>query len=543
MSLPLTATEAPGRPGVTREPLWLVLALAALLFVARVLAADFGAFVEGDDLSIAAGLAAIRNGNIGDLYRYGPQVGYYQLVVALSKLAGDDLTRIPAIMVWLSCIAGTVIPIAALNAFRHDLSTLERRLLFAVLAANPIVWMSSRYGNTAMVSVAIVLTAAVILSNRPSRRGELLALALFGCAIVVRADAVLATGGIGMLLWRNHGSFRAAAVRVAATGAAVAAIFATLVAVDPRMASLVGNVAEHLANDFPSRFWDYLLWAFSPLVLIFAVLGARELAEGRRWIALSLAAWALPAAAFYYGAITTPRYFLLLAFPLAVAAAVGIAAMLGPPGRRPAWRVALVLLAAGVHLAVALGFTIPSHRRSWLTEGSFVTHDGPMWTGAFLYKSYVMQRPWRASVFSPPLSRVGPADRTLAAMLDTVARGGARGARVLVVLDRAWGSDFQLYSQFAKARVLSMSTGKIPYNKSLELELGGARLTTLGAGELTNDPELRLPLSAGDELWVVIRDGEAEEEVRERLPAALRLAPLPAMPGAPLLTRYRVEGA
>jgi hypothetical protein len=426
------------------------------------------------------------------------------------------------------------------------LSTLERRLLFAVLAANPIVWMSSRYGNTAMLSVAVVVTSVAILSNRPGRRGELLALALFGAAIVVRADAVLATAAIGMLLWRNHGSFGAAALRVAATGGAVAAVFATLLLTDARMASLVSNVAEHLANDFPSRFWDYLLWAFSPLVLIFVVLGARELVVGRRWLALILAAWVVPVAAFYYGAITTPRYFLLLTFPLAVAAAVGIAAMLGArDGRaawRPAWRAALVLAAANVHLAVALGFTVPAHRRSWLTEGTFVTHDGPMWTGAFLYKSYVMQRPWRASVFSPPLSRVGPADRTIEAVLDTLARGAAPGARVLLVLDRAWGSDFQLYSQVAHARVISMSTGKLPYNKSLELEIGGARVSTLSAGELTHDPSLRLPLAEGDELWVVIRDEAAEREVRSRVPGALRLAPLPSIGGAPLLSRYRVEG-
>ncbi|MEO7965465.1 MAG: hypothetical protein ABIT38_16270 [Gemmatimonadaceae bacterium] len=531
------------RTASPREAPWTVFLLIVALFTMRVLAADFGAFVEGDDFSIAAGIAALRNHSIGELYRYGPQVGYYRLVYGLSALAGPDLRHIPAIMVWLSVIAGTVIPIAGLLSLRDELSTRQRRLLFVVLAANPILWMSSRYGNTAMLSVSLVVSAFAILSNRPRVLGEIGALALFALAIIVRADAVLATGGIGMLLWRNHRSFLHAAVRVGLTGSVVAAVFALFFMTDPRMAQFVHAVEEHLTNDFPSHFWDYLVWAFSPLVLIFAVFGARELSLTRRWLALTLAAWVLPIVAFYYGAITTPRYFLLLTYPLSIAAAVGIAVAMGPSLTRPALRAGFALMAANLHLAVALGYTIPAHRRSWLTEGSFITHDGPMWTGAFLYKSYVMERPWNASVFSPTLSRMGPSGRTLSAMFAMMGGGEARTAHAVLVVDRGWGYDLHLYAQLANVKIVSMGSEGALFMKQTEMEHGGVQLTAINAGAFDTDSTRQIPVKAGDEFWTVIRSGAPERDVLARLPQGVRLVPLPAVPNAPLLTRYRVEGA
>lgn len=529
-------------PG-SKESLWIVFGLAVALFAARALAADFGAFVEGDDFSIAAGIAALRNHSIAELYRYGPQVGYYKLVYGLSALAGSDLRHIPGVMVWLSVIAGTVIPVAGLLSMRDELSTRERRLLFAVLAANPILWMSSRYGNTAMVSVSLVVTAFAILSNRPRPLMEIVALGLFALGIIIRADAVLATGGIGMILWRNHRAFVPAAIRVAITGAFVAAVFGFFFVTDPRMAQFAHAVEEHLANDFPSHFWDYLVWAFSPLVLIFAIFGARELSLGRRWLALTLAAWVLPVVAFYYGAITTPRYFLLFTFPLSTAAAVGVALAMGEPGKRPAWRPALALFAANLHLLVALGYTIPAHRRSWLTEGSFITHDGPMWTGAFLYKSYVMDRPWNASVFAPPLSRMGPADRSLSAMYAMMGRGEGRGTHAVLVVDRGWGYDLHLYAQLASARIVSMEKEGQLFMKRTVIEHGGVQLTAINAGDFDADSTRQVPVKPGDEFWTVIRTGAPEREVLARIPQDAKLSALPATPGAPLLRRYRIERA
>lgn len=507
----------------------------------RALSAQFGYFSESDDIAIAAGVAALRNDSITDLYRYGPQVGYYQLVKGLSALAGSDLIRVPAAMVWMSVVAGVTIPIAGLLSFRHDFSRQERWLLFLILAANPILWLSSRYGNSAMPSVALAVTAAAILSNRPRWPGELLALGLFASAIVVRADAVLVTAGIGVLLWRNHGAFRPAAIRIVATGVAVAAVFAALFLADPRMAGLTTSVVGHLTNVFESYFWEYLLWAMSPLVLGFAVLGARELATTRRWIALALAAWSLPVVAFYYRAITTPRYFLLLVFPLAVAATVGLVLVAGPWRGRLTWRTALALTAASVHLLVVLDRAVPATRRSWLTQGEFRTHDGEMWTGALLYKSLWARRPWNASVFGPPLGRLGAPDSALTAGFSVLVRNEVPEARIVLVADRGWTLNAHFFAQVFRARVRSADPAGEAFSRRTDMELGETPLTMIGKSEFDRDSLLRLPVAPGEQLWIVARSQESSDRVRHRLPAALRLVPLPPLPGARLLERYSVE--
>lgn len=247
--------------GATIEPVWLVVALAVALLFARLLSASYGAFYEGDEISIAAGVAGIARDNVAHLYRYGPQVGYYRLVQGLNALFQGGVLTIPLIMVTLSVLAGTLIPLLGLYAFRGDLTRVERWLLAATLAASPILWTSSRYGNTALPAAALVVAAVVLLSNRPQKLGELAALVLFGSAILVRADSVLATGAIGVLLWRNHGSFTAAAWRVGAVGLALATIFAALFAWDPYMIQIMGDVRTHLTIPDRTRFFELLIWA------------------------------------------------------------------------------------------------------------------------------------------------------------------------------------------------------------------------------------------------------------------------------------------
>ena len=172
------------------------MALAVALLLARLLSASYGAFYEGDEISIAAGVAGIARDNAAHLYRYGPQVGYYRLVQGLNALFQGGVLTIPLIMVTLSVLAGTLIPLLGLYAFRGDLTRVERWLVAGTLAASPILWTSSRYGNTAMPAAALVVGAVVLLSNRPHKLGELAALLLFAGAILVRADSLLATGAI-----------------------------------------------------------------------------------------------------------------------------------------------------------------------------------------------------------------------------------------------------------------------------------------------------------------------------------------------------------
>lgn len=525
------------------EVWWHVAVAVGVLLLARLLAANFGGFSEGDEISIAAGVASLRNGNTIDLYRYAPQVGYYRLVWGLSALAGEDLLRIPNVMITLSAIAGTAIPIAGLLAFRDTLSRTERRLFFVALAANPILWHSSRYGNSGMMSVALVCVAAAILSNRPRPRYEALGLLLFGLAILVRADAVLATGGIGVLLWRNHARFTPAAWRVGILGLAVAATFATFLALDPRMSALVTDVGSHLGNVFETRFWDYLLWAMSPIPLLLAAVGLREMEPTRRWLLAILAAWMVPPLLFYFGAVTSPRYFLLVTFPLAVAAAVGTGTLLRLGGGVRPVVVGTTLVLAHLHLVVGLGFFVPSNRRSMLVEATFPTHDGPMWAGALLYKSYVMRRPWDAPLWRPAFRTGGAGETALASIFRELAGGERRGARVIVMTDGAFGNTMHFYAQAAGVRATACARGGVLYNQECTMELGGTRIVTLGTPQLRDVPSQRIPAEAGDLLWLVQRDSTRMEILAERLPAGLMLREDPSVPAAARLWRFRVERA
>lgn len=523
-------------------PFWLVALLAVGLLTARLMSAGYGSFTENDSISIAAGVAALRNESIGDLYRYGPQVGYYHLVSVLSRLTGSNLLHIPVVMITLSVVSATVIPLMGLGAFRRDLSRTERWLVAATLAASPVLWMSSRYGNSALPSVALAVAALVILSNAPAARWEMAALTLFGAAILVRADAVLATPGIGVLLWRNRGSLRAAVTRVALLGLGVAALYGFFFVLDRRVLGIVGAVRSHMVNEFGTMFWEYLLWSLSPFPFLFAASGAREMIPARRWLLGFIAAWTLPLFLFYYTATTTPRYFLLAIFPLAIATAVGMTGIVRLAGARRTVAWAAVLALGFVHLFVGLGHFVPGRRRSMLKEASFPTHVGPMWTGAFLYKSYVQNAADVGRVLHPRFGAGTAAEQTLSTAFGELAAGGRRGSHVVLVTESGYGNVMHFYAHVAGARILSRGAGPL-FNGEFEMELGGTRLTTIGIPLLAADREKRFPVAVGDEVWVVQRDSVSSPLVAGRMPAGLALGAPIAMPNAPRLARYRVESA
>jgi hypothetical protein len=75
------------------------------------------------------------------------------------------------------------------------------------------------------------------------------------------------------------------------------------------------------------------------------------------------------------------------------------------------------------------------------------------------------------------------------------------------------------------------------------MELGGTRITAIGIPLLAEDKEKRLPVAAGDELWVIQRDSVSDPLVAARMPAGLTLGTRTAVPNAPRLWRYRVENA
>lgn len=526
-----------------RDPWWWLVAAGTSLLVLRYLAANFGVFTEGDEITIAAGLAAIQRDMPADLYRYGVQSGYYRLVTMLTALAGGEVYRIPDFMVALSVLAGVVIPLMGVLAFQDTLTRGERWFLGALLVANPVIWQSSQYGNTAMPSVALTAAAACLLSNRPGRAGTVLAMALFGAAILVRADAVLVSAGLFALRWRQHRNVWRAGLPLVVTGIVVGLVFLLALRFDPRMGDLVGQVTSHANDEYLTRFVEFLVFGMSPIPLLMAVAGARDLQRRQPLLLAALAVWVLPLVVFYFPGTTSPRYLLQMMLPLSVAAAVGVRGSLPGAGRwRLVGRVAVVG-ATFLHLFVGLSAFSPSRPRSWLTEATLPSHDGPVYTGALLYKTFRMRhpRPGRTGA----VFRFAPSaeiEKSLAQMFDTLRAGGRRGARVTLLVENGYAEVSQFMAQAGGVRVVGFEPG-LPFNRVTRMELGGAEFVLVGMGHLKATDE-GLPVRPGDELWTLFRVlEEAEQALEAERPPGVGLVALETWPGATRLWRYRVVEA
>ncbi len=526
-----------------RDPWWWLVAAGAGLLALRYLAANFGVFTEGDEITIAAGLAAIQRDMPADLYRYGVQFGYYHLVTLLTAVAGGEVYRIPDFMVALSVLAGVALPLMGVLAFQDALSRGERWLLGALLVANPVIWQSSQYGNTAMPSVALTAAAACLLSNRPGRAGTVLALVLFAAAILVRADAVLVSAGLFALLWRQHRNVWRAGLPLVATGMVVGLVVLLALRFDPRMGDLVGQVTSHANDEYLTRFVEFLVFGMSPIPLLMAVAGARDLQRTQPLLLAVLAAWVLPLVVFYFPGTTSPRYLLQLMLPLSVAAAVGVWGSLPAVGR---WRRVggvAILGATFVHLFVGLSAFSPSRSRSWLTEATLPSHDGPVYTGALLYKTFRMRDPRPGRVGE--VFRFAPSaeiEKSLAQMFDTLRAGGRQGERVTLLVENGYAEVSQFMAQAGGVRVVGFEPG-LPFNRVTRMELGGADFVLVGMGHLKATEE-RLPVQPGDELWTLFRTRpDAERALAAERPPGVDLVALEPWPGATRLWRYRVAAA
>lgn len=512
----------------------MVAGFAIALAVARLLAGHFWAFYQNDEILLAAGSAAIANETISYVYRYGPQAGYYQLVRALSELSGG-VGAIPGIMVWLSALAGTAIPICGLFMFRDRLTRAERLVLAGILTVNPILWMSSTYGNSAMPSVALLVAGITILSNRTRSGAQWLALGLVGAAIVVRADAVLATPAIMLLLRQQYGT-RVALTRLASLGAALAVLYGVLFLSDPHMRDAIGAVKEHLTASFLTRFWDYLLWSTSPVLLALAILGGRELVGERKDLLLIIAAWCIPFFGFYYASTTSPRYFIPTAAPIAICSAVGFVAViaLAREHRRRVTAVALGLVAS-LHLWIGLSHFRPAEWRSLLSESQFETHVGPLWTGALVYKSYWQPEFLGRSIRYPGFGRAHRVQWSIDSSLASIAAGGATG-RTMVYVSGGWnGHVFHYYTHLHGARYVARARGP-EFDTDTRLELGGATVLWISP----DTSREKLPTVAGDEVLMISPTTEAEQLVRNRLADTLTMVEEP-FPAGPWLRRFRVS--
>ncbi len=487
------------RFGLTR----FLVAFGALLIL-RLLAADFGYFFEQDEMSIANGVAALLSGRTGYLYHYGPQVGYYWLMRLLAGLAGG-IAAVPLVMSASSAVAGAVIPAATFFAFRDQFSDKVRALAAAVAACSPVLWISSQYGNTAIVSTAFVAVGLVILSNRPKPVALAGALALCVAGVLVRADAVLMAPVVALLVVRATRDSAQAAKWLVSGAVGFVVVWLGIRALDPQFGAGAADVVEHFADpELRSTFFESLLWGVSPFVLALALLGARRLLLSSKATFWALAVWILPVWAFYFASTTTPRYFLLASVPISLFAAAEMVSIASSSSRpRLAW--AAVTVVAFAHLFVGLGHFAPADWTTALKAPSYDTADGPMPTGALVYQGYHRG----LGVFGSSLRSGGWGSASYIALgldpqLERLAESSpAQGPRRVYALIDAWnGHVFYFHALQAGATIVGHEPGN-EWMSPAELLQGNVTVMVVGVGAEGFDVVSELDVVEGDEVWHV----------------------------------------
>ncbi len=511
---------------------WQVLAFAALLLLLRIAGIYNLYFFEEDEVSIAAGVAALVRDNIGDLYRYSPQLGYYRLMQLFTLVFGGNVALIPAIMKTWSALMGVVVPVAVLFVFRAELTSRQRWLAAMVLASNPIVWKSSQYGNSAMAALGMVTVALVILSNRPRQLAETAALILLAAAVLVRADSILLLPLTGLLLWYRYGTVRRVIPRMLWFVLGLGAAYGLLLLLDPRLDDAVSAVSTHFTVDRKTQFWEYMIWAMSPMPLVFAVLGLSRLLDLRPQLLLALLFWLLVPMGMYFTATTTPRYFLLATVPMALATAVGMADLAGRLGRRmlPGMAWCLVVAVAFIHLFVGLGQFKSSWPASPLFGPTVRTDDGNMPTGALLYDAYLRYGFLTQSLRNPGFGKLrdphweGVVFTRALNLMDSDERAGHT---TVLLLDTGYGHAFHYHAQAVGAQYISRkpTDPSAPFSSETWLTLGTSRIMTVALQSPHYAEVEQFRVKAGDQLWVMGDSRFPDRRALDKLPPGLSLVP------------------
>lgn len=503
-----------------------ILIAFVLILAARVLGIISVYFYEEDEVSLAIGAAALVADTAGGLYRYTVQLGYYRLIEFLDLLLGGRIFLIPAIMKGVSALAGALLPVLGYFAFKSELTERERWLSVFVLALNPIIWRCSQYGNSAIIATTLATLSLVMLSNRPATIKTLVAIVLFGIATLVRADTVLLAPILVVLLHRRSESLAATLTWSAGFGVAMTLVYATVLLWDPKADSAVQSVAGHMGINRPTLFWEYLLWAVSPIPLVFALWGSRSLLDSRIRMLGLLLLWCVPTLLFYFRATTTARYFVNATVPLSIMAAIGMTELIERLQTRVrasiAWTATMV--AAATHLVVALGHVPPNRPLEIFYSGTFQTDDGPMQTGALLVRTYLS----RGSLLrSLPFPKFGAQSYpfwegvSFTKAMAVLADPAAPRRTVIVILAGGFGHAFHYHTHVAGARfVLGPPEGELIWEGETWLEIGNSRVMTFAGSKGLPQFDVK----AGDQIWTLEREPFPNDEALEKLPAGLTLA-------------------
>ncbi len=503
-------------------------------------------FFEEDEISIAAGVAALVRDNIGDFYRYSPQLGYYRLIEFIDLILGGDVKLIPAIMKYLSALMGVLIPCLGLYIFRAELSSRARWFTAFLLVANPVVWKSSQYGNTAMVATGVAFTAVTILSNRPKLNYEMLALVLFAAAILLRADTVLLLPLLMFLFYRNHHSVKTALIYMISFGISLLVIYALLFIFDPRLDNAVAAVANHFSLQRGTMFWEYLMWAISPLPVIFALLGIRKLMDKQPALLLTLLIWFVPPMAFYFASTTTPRYFLLSVLPLSITAAIGMIDIIKWLQNRFTARLAWITVigAAFIHLFIGLGHFQSGWRASPFYGPGFRTDDGYMPTGALIYDTYFRDGFLFQSFNNPGFAKSTEPfweGRVYNQALAVLANKDHANITTLLLFSGGYWHAFHYHAQEQGVEFISRAptTPSFPFSSETWLKLGDTRFMTIDYNSSHYTKLKQYKVKAGDEIWFIGKVAFPDAKSLKRLPPGLTLTPIKSFSDKILIFRVQ----
>ncbi len=512
-------------------PSWgTALAVFLALFVVRSLAVFSSYFFQVDEVAVATGAAALVRGNGYGIYHYTPQVGYYRLVEAIALMLGGRLTLVPAIVKGLSAAAGAAIPTCALFAFASELTVRQRWLAAFVLALNPLIWIISQYGNPALVATAFATGGLVVLSNRPSASGRVVACGLLGAAALVRADTVLLAPVIAWLFYRIDGSLGRTVSWCAGFGIVMAAIFGAILAFDPMADNALQAIGNHMITSNARHYWGFILWSLSPIPLLFALWGFRVIGGANPRLLIALALWIMPTLVFYAPAATIPRYFINAMVPAAIACAVGLDDAIERASRRIGGLARLAIPAlASVHLFIGFAY-LPWQRgmTAPLRGGTAPTQLGEdLPTGALLYRTF-SNRGVLAWWLRHP--QFGTTDRyweaaTYSRAMEVLADPRAPQRTVIVLMSGGWSHALHYHAQAAGARYVA----RRPFDTSGTLfvdtwfEIGNARVDTIQWRPVVYDLGSRFESTAGDEIWVLGSKPFPDAESLQKVPPGLSL--------------------
>jgi hypothetical protein len=310
-------------------------------------------------------------------------------------------------------------------------------------------------------------------------------------------------------------------------------VYALLFIFDPRLDDALSAVSKHFNVKRPTWFWEHLIWAMSPLPLIFAVIGIRRLLDNQAYLLLALFLWFIPPMAFYFSATTTPRYFLMATMPIAIATAAGIVDIAGwlrsRVGATMAW--SSVMFVAFLHLVVGMGHFASEWKASPLFGPTYRTDDGDMPTGALIYDTY-----FRRGFLDQSVRNEGFGKRltphwegvVFTKALGILKNDQSPGHTTVVLLDTGFGHAFHFHAQEAGARYVSRapSDPSEPFASETWIKLGESTIMTIGVYSQAYQDLEQFDINSGDEIWLLGDTAFPNSAALGKLPAGVSLVPV-----------------